>query len=115
VSSAGESRARPPATEEVGRAACDLGTLAAEIEAEVARLAAEGHWDASRDADLAERFELAAAAALRVPRLAERSRALRRVARLLVPAPARPVLRAGLARVEGAAARIARWRSRRDR
>lgn len=68
------------------------GVLAAAI-AEAAALRASGRWSQADDDRLAQAFETAAAQALRVPALAERSTELRRIARKVVPAAARPQAR----------------------
>jgi hypothetical protein len=69
--------------------------------ADVEQLDAAGLWTSEDTAELDRAFECAATQALRTPRLAERSLALRRIARLVVPAPARPCLRRALAFLEG--------------
>ncbi|HXZ82523.1 MAG TPA: hypothetical protein VED84_02090 [Acidimicrobiales bacterium] len=83
---------------------------AARVDAEL--LAIDGRWTSENTAELDRAFERAATQALRMPRLAERSLWLRRMARLVVPAPARPRLRRALAFVEQA---FRSARARRDR
>ncbi|MGD0741686.1 MAG: hypothetical protein ABSA31_00085 [Acidimicrobiales bacterium] len=77
-----------------------VSSLVAAARSDAARLAAEGRWTEADSAELGRVFERSAARALRTPRLAERSLVLRRFARRIVPARARPHLRRALAFVE---------------
>ena len=87
-------------------------SVVAAARSDVERLAAEGRWT-REDADGLDRlFERAATRALRTPRFAERSLALRRVARRVVPGRARPYLRRALAFVERP---LGAFAARRDR
>ncbi len=83
MSSAGRSLPTRQGTDEL------LDRIAREADA----LVAAGAWSAARDAQLDAAFEAAATAALRVPRFAERSRRLRAVARVVVPARLRPAVK----------------------
>jgi hypothetical protein len=74
--------------------------LIAAARADVERLAATGRWTAADAAALDRAFERSATRALRAPRPAERSLLLRRIARRVVPAAARPYLRRMLALAE---------------
>jgi len=76
---------------------------------DVAALAASGRWARSDDQELERQFVRATNAALRAPRIAERSMMLRRIARVTVPRRIRPHLRHGLERVERA---VGEWRDR---
>jgi hypothetical protein len=75
-------------------------SVVAAARSDIERLAAEGRWTLEDSDGLDRIFERAATRALRTPRLSERSLVLRRVARLVVPRPARPYLRRALALVE---------------
>jgi hypothetical protein len=75
-------------------------SVVAAARSDAERLAADGRWTQEDSDGLDRIFERAATRALRTPRLSERSLALRRVARLVVPRPARPYLRRALAFVE---------------
>ena len=75
-------------------------SVVAAARSDVERLAAEGRWTLEDSDGLDRIFERAATRALRTPRLSERSLVLRRVARFVVPRPARPYLRRVLALVE---------------
>ncbi|MGP8162406.1 MAG: hypothetical protein ACLQAN_01265 [Acidimicrobiales bacterium] len=77
------------------------GLIIARARVDVERLAAAGRWTAENTAELDRVFERSATRALRRPRFAERSLMLRRIARRVVPAPARPYLRRVLASFEG--------------
>ena len=87
-------------------------SVAAAARADAERLAAEGRWTPEDSDELDRIFERAATRALRTPRFSERSLVLRRVARLLVPRPARPYLRRALAFVERL---LGAFAARRDR
>lgn len=63
--------------------------------AEAARLRSADIVSAAYESELDARFEAAARRALRVPTLAERSARLRRIAKRVVPASARPMARRG--------------------
>jgi hypothetical protein len=76
---------------------------------DVEELAASGRWTGDDERELERQFVRARSAAMRAPRIAERSLLLRRLARFTVPRKLRPRLRYGLARIERA---IGEWRDR---
>ncbi len=84
-----------PATGALGRedaGAIDLDALGRDAEAAARALRASGGWGDDDDARLAERFEIAAEQALRVPALGERAALLRELGRRFVPEAARPLV-----------------------
>lgn len=68
----------------------DLAAVVRDAEEAAATLRARGGWSAADDAEMAERFEVAAEQALRIPVLEERAATLRRIARQVVPPSLRP-------------------------
>lgn len=86
--------------------------LVAQAERDVADLEASGRWTRVDDRELARQFARATSAAMRAPRLAERSMLLRRLARIAIPRRLRPRLRHGLERMERA---VGEWRDREAR
>jgi hypothetical protein len=92
------------------------GSLASSVVAaahgDAERLAADGRWTSEKTVELDRAFERAAVQALRRPRFAERSLVLRRLARLVVPAAARPSLRRALGTVERALGSVGARRER---
>lgn len=90
--------ARPVVPETPARRVADRGAATAD------RLRASKAWTGRDEAELDQRFEAAAVAALRVPALAERSAVLRRVGRQVIPARLRPMVRIAARSLDRAAA-----------
>jgi len=91
----------------------DADTLVRSAVDEASRLRAQGTVPPEFLAELDHRFEQAAERALKVPAFAERSAVARRIARRVVPAPARPLLRRAGARTDRLLRRLAeRWFAR---
>jgi hypothetical protein len=94
----------------------DVDTLVRSAVDEAARLRAAGTVTPAFLSELDARFEQAAERALKLPAFAERSARLRRIARRVVPAPARPALRRAGARLDRALRQVAeRWYARNGR
>ena len=85
------------------------GAVVAEARDDVARLAQSGTWTPKDDQELARQFTRARTAAMRAPRITERSILMRRIARLVLPRRVRPPVRHALSHLERA---VGEWRDR---
>ena len=91
-----------------------LPALMERIEAEGDRVS-DLIWSAEDDVRLGTGYEQAAAAALRAPLLAERSVALRRIAKRVIPKALVPAARRGVAAIDGLSRRVVGSRPARRR